>query len=118
MNPSLLLTTLGLFFVLVVIERLASRALREEAASWHLHYAAIPKTAAITADLRWNHTWITAYLDSMAGETGSLQVVALRPLSPREHANCLRWLRAEGFADATICRTGDDPVRWNRDFPI
>ncbi len=118
MNQQLLLTTLGLFFVLVAIERLASRALRQEAASWHLHYAAIPKTAAITADLRWNQTWITAYLDSMAGETGTLQVIALRPLSPRERASCLRWLRTEGFADSAICRAADETSRWNRDFPI
>ena|SRR5476649_1664529 len=113
MNHPLLLTALGLFFVLVAIERLASRALRLQEAIWHAHYAAIPTTATITAELQWkNAMWITAYVDALSVPAGSLQVVALRPLSSRDHSACLRWLRAEGFADVATCRMADNLERW------
>ena len=113
MNDPLLAATIGLLLVLVAIERLAARALRVDAALWHAHYAMIPAGAIITADLRWNQgTWITAYVNGTSGRPGSLQVVSLRPLSAREHANCLRWLRAEGFDDSISC--GAPPHREQR----
>ena len=108
MNDPLLLATIGLLLVLVAVERLAARALRANSALWHAHYAVIPAGATITADLRWNQgTWITAYVNENSDRPESLQIVSLRPLSSREQAICLRWLRAEGFAEPAICRVGD-----------
>ena len=78
------------------------------AAAWRAHYAAIPADAIVTAELRWNNdTWITAFVEHPSDEFGSLRVVAKRPLTLHENAACLRWLRAEGFADLTICRAGE-----------
>jgi hypothetical protein len=108
MNDPLLVTTIGLLLVLVAIERLAARAHRANSALWHAHYAVIPAGAIITAELRWNQdTWITAYVNEHSERPESLQIVSLRPLSSRERTLCLRWLRAEGFAEPAICRVGD-----------
>jgi hypothetical protein len=115
MNHPLLLTTLGLLFVLAAIERMASHAHRLDQTRWHAHYAAIPSTATITAELRWRGAiWVTAYVDPCSNGA-SFQVMALRPLSPLDHAACRRWLVAEGFADAIRCRVGDDFNRRRRD---
>ncbi|OAI42747.1 hypothetical protein AYO41_03735 [Verrucomicrobia bacterium SCGC AG-212-E04] len=112
MNEPLLLTTLGLLGVLVAIERLAASALCRQQASWHAHYARVPATATITAEFRWNCvTWVTAYVDDLSDRPGMLQLAASLPLSSRDQATCLRWLRTEGFADAAICGAGDQRER-------
>ena len=116
MNQPLLLTTLGLFFGLAAMERLAARAHQINQASWHGHYATVPPTAVVTAELRWNAAqWITAYVETSAPGADTLHVVGLPALSERDRSACLRWLRAEGFADATACRAPGDFNRWIRE---
>jgi hypothetical protein len=116
MNHALILSTLGLLLVLAAIERLAAYAHRRNLAKWHTHYAAIPSTATITAELRWRgDIWVTAYVDPSSVDAASFQVMALRPLSPRDHAACRRWLLAEGFAEATRSPAVDEFSRRLRD---
>jgi len=107
MNYPLLLTTVGLLFALFAMERLAALGLRANRAVWHAHYAAIPATAIITAEMRWNRdTWVTAFVDPSCNAPGGVRLIALRPMTSLEYAACLRWLRAEGFADPALSNVG------------
>ena len=108
MQDSLLFVTLGLLIALAALERLASRALVARQAAWRAHYAAVPRGATVAAELRWHGgNWITAFIDPRCGPGQTLRLVAQHSLPPREQAACLRWLRAEGFAEQTACRTPD-----------
>lgn len=120
LDPAALALVVGaLLGALVLMERVAARALRSRNGKWHQHYQRLPENASVVAEFAWRgRAWITAFTDApFPGAKPVLRFISLAPMHERDRAACFRWLEAEGFDRVGTSAADREQESFERPFP-